>query len=972
MSKDNSILKLFIFTLISIFIIPYSFSSVDFNAYASTGEINTCACSTYENHIYLQNLDSNNKYITYSVDSNLNETMQVTDLYTEFYVSQEYINQKSTFFPNFFVLKSGETQLVTNFIQIPCDASQNYEIKTFLGTKKNQKVLTQEIKPIKCKSLEVLVYNQSLSACANDIYAYKFKVENPSTFSENYKVTIDSPIEFKDLVSANLDNFILEKGGFVDIFIYIQTMDNFGEFPFNVKVESIKNGLKSEFSFDLEIIPCYGFDLFFGEMLDYTSNSSQIDFFNYNKTSYSVCESEKTIIPLKVLNNNNKNLDLDFNLEPSDSFLSVWYSELFNITKNTHANNYVNLAPSEYDIDEHNFSLFIAPPNSKVYNKYPFKVNVIRCNTPKLSFPDISLDFENPNYIYFNLSNNGLFESFYTLNLDLNKNGQNNSITSLILRGDLIDYETLININVSEYDSNLTIKSNDVLRLSPNETKSLILYLDNLDPSETLNLDVQVISIDNGNVYSNNLVLNERKWFGLSNILIKILQIILLVLIFILLIILIIKFIIPFFRNKKKESKKRKIKSKKEEDNLTVVNQLFNVEETSSTSSKSYNFPIEEEKTQTKKSKISETYKKQKRIKKTDDWLRLVLILFGVLILVLFLISVIVVLFSYIDFNKTDEGKSLNNSTIITNDSDILNQTNQSIQSDQSENITIINQDNQTNETNFTNQENQTTAFEDTNNQPSETNNKEKTNFFSSFINYLKNLFSRDSEELETKTNKSQLENNTIDTNNTDSSLVADNLTTENTSQNATEEIDYANCELNWSSGDSIKINLSKAFISDDSKTFIYSVVNEPSFISYEFDDDIVTLTAPDDFKGMDSISFQADDMMDKPILSPSLTLCIEEEEKSNIFSRIYNSTKNFIYTYRYNILFAFIVLILVIIILNYIDEKKEKSGNKDSSPKKKIKSNKVTPIKSKKKATKKSKKKSKKKAKPKTKKKAN
>ncbi|MCX6707318.1 MAG: hypothetical protein NT001_04230, partial [Candidatus Woesearchaeota archaeon] len=318
----------------------------DFNAYAQNQVIYTCACSSVENLITLEN------------------TGDVASVYG---IKQEGTGLPySALNPSTFGLKPGESNKVYNFITAPCDTEGKYDLTTKIDTRFGlAKEFTQTVDVRKCVNIDVIQTKIPEQVCPCTPVRYDFVVKNTGDFLEMYSVNV-SPS--KEYVAISDDNFILGPGQSKEIYVFINTpCGMYGDFDFYLTVDAEKSGMRAEMPLKMHVNACY----------DYTL---------YSNEKYNVCQDTKNDFPVNIANT--ANVANSYSLSTDSGWGFFEPTSIF-IPKNQNANLSLVLYPAGIPEGEYNLKLTTVSERGQLVVDKPIDVTVTNCYSINLYVDEI-------------------------------------------------------------------------------------------------------------------------------------------------------------------------------------------------------------------------------------------------------------------------------------------------------------------------------------------------------------------------------------------------------------------------------------------------------------------------------------------------------------------------------------------------------------------------------------------------------
>lgn len=318
----------------------------DFNAYAQNPVLYTCACSSVENVITLEN------------------TGDVTSMYG---IAQEgRALPYSALDPKTFGLKPGESQKIHNFLTAPCDTEGKYDLTTKIDTRFGlMKEFSQTVDVRKCVNIDVIQTNIPEQVCPCTPARYDFVVKNTGDFLEVYSVNVTP---FKEYVAISDENFILGPGQSKEIYVFINTpCGMFGDFNFYLTVDAEKSGMRAELPLNMHVNACY----------DYTL---------YSHEKYNVCQDTKNDFPVKIANT--ANVANSYFLS-TDSSWGFFEPTSISLMKNQSTDLNLVLYPAGVQEGDYTLKLTAVSERGQLVVDKPVEVTVINCYSVNLYADEI-------------------------------------------------------------------------------------------------------------------------------------------------------------------------------------------------------------------------------------------------------------------------------------------------------------------------------------------------------------------------------------------------------------------------------------------------------------------------------------------------------------------------------------------------------------------------------------------------------
>ncbi|MFC1691558.1 hypothetical protein ACFL0W_05255 [Nanoarchaeota archaeon] len=222
----------------------------DFNVYAQSEVLSGCACGVINNPITIEN------------------TGTVTSTYGLF---QEGAASKwSILTKKELILKNGDKEGVGSFINVPCSARGEYDIKTTIQTLfDNVLEINQNIIINQCTNIQVIPVTNSLQSAPCKPLTYEFSITNTGTFIESYRISLEPKNEYNKYVTLSDNIVLLQPGESKSVFAYVNLpCDVYGQHGFEFYVEAESNALEAIVPFVVDILPEYDYEIHLEERYD--------------------------------------------------------------------------------------------------------------------------------------------------------------------------------------------------------------------------------------------------------------------------------------------------------------------------------------------------------------------------------------------------------------------------------------------------------------------------------------------------------------------------------------------------------------------------------------------------------------------------------------------------------------------------------------------------------------------------------
>ncbi|MBW3000231.1 hypothetical protein KY339_06185 [Candidatus Woesearchaeota archaeon] len=376
-SKNRLIFAVLVISLLLLFVKPALGVSEDFNTYASKQTVKVCACSLAENPLTVEN--------TGDITSTYKLTQQGSG--AEF----------STITENVFSLELGQTKRIDSFINVPCDARGEYELVTNINTLFGlTSQLSQTIEAQNCVNVQMTALDYSQRACPCSPVDYSFRIANPGSFLETYRLSVPG---YDDWIDISEEVLILEPGQNQVVHVFVNLpCDMYGEYELKLVALAESTNMQGEINFELGIDPCY----------DYSMSSQD---------EVTACQKLQTLMPITV--NNEADVSNVFELSTNQPWAWFENNSLFLWPKQQGDVNLI-IDPLAIEPGLHNLTVSSFGVRGEVIVTRNIIVNVENCYELNLNFmpyQDIVVQCES-NRIDFSVMNNGTQQGTFDIVVD--------------------------------------------------------------------------------------------------------------------------------------------------------------------------------------------------------------------------------------------------------------------------------------------------------------------------------------------------------------------------------------------------------------------------------------------------------------------------------------------------------------------------------------------------------------------------
>ncbi|MBI5393427.1 hypothetical protein HZA96_06150 [Candidatus Woesearchaeota archaeon] len=293
--NDYSITLLFLLSILSTFLfitfLPSVQAQEEFSAVAQS-QITACACAQYLGTLSLFNTGTLTSH--YSIT-----TAGDAAAFTAH-------NPWQT------VLQSGEKQSIAYYVNIPCDYTKAYTLKTQIETNMGyKKELQQQITPALCSSLQAsYVGNNAYKNCACTPTMYALKFKNIGSYADIFSFSLDLQKEYYQVSESSLLLLPQEER---TVYFYVKLPCEYSSaYTFIASVEAQSTKALQQYPLYLQIDKaCYQPIVEFGKMI------SAIDTFDTSGTS----TNNSIVSTMKINNVLQKNVQFAYHKSDTNSFI---------------------------------------------------------------------------------------------------------------------------------------------------------------------------------------------------------------------------------------------------------------------------------------------------------------------------------------------------------------------------------------------------------------------------------------------------------------------------------------------------------------------------------------------------------------------------------------------------------------------------------------------------------------------------
>ena len=228
--------RLIVLLLFCIALCQTAIAASDFQASARHASLGLCSCGEYKTDLMLKNTGTD----ILSIDiSTVLDPKWVTSV------------------PKKIVLQKGEQKSVYLYMDVPCDITGEYALKTKFTSGSITKQLDQMMVIKKCSNTQIAMPTQEIQTCPCKKERLTFELRNIGAFDENYILNV-SP--YSDNIKISNSSFTLEKNSRRNITIdFDLPCDTIGLQTFNLVIYAQKNDILSKLPIEYNISSCYDF-----------------------------------------------------------------------------------------------------------------------------------------------------------------------------------------------------------------------------------------------------------------------------------------------------------------------------------------------------------------------------------------------------------------------------------------------------------------------------------------------------------------------------------------------------------------------------------------------------------------------------------------------------------------------------------------------------------------------------------------
>ncbi|MFC1768582.1 hypothetical protein ACFLZX_02360 [Nanoarchaeota archaeon] len=200
-------------------------------------------------------------------------------------------------------IKAGESKQIYHYFNTPCDFSDQLELSTIITSNGGEsKVLNQHVTANICENLYAETYDFIKTTCPCTPVTYNFSITNTGYGDETYSISLN---KLTDFVSLSENPVSLKPGETRDIIATIDTpCEIFGKYDLEFTITASLSQTIATTPVNLEIEPCYDYDVTFGKTVAHDTDIASVPFIPYSK-DYNLCNGELIAIPFLIKNTAN-------------------------------------------------------------------------------------------------------------------------------------------------------------------------------------------------------------------------------------------------------------------------------------------------------------------------------------------------------------------------------------------------------------------------------------------------------------------------------------------------------------------------------------------------------------------------------------------------------------------------------------------------------------------------------------------
>lgn len=253
--------------------------SASFEAFSQIKDVGVCQCSSQSDIITVTNTGVYRESFTISKDGS----------------AARYV----TTVPDKFELEPGKTKKVYQYFNTPCDFSGSLGLSTIIATDSGDaKQISQSVSANICRNLDALTADYSKTVCPCTPVTFNLFVSNSGFNQETYVIGLNKLVEYASLSENPIS---LKKGESKTITATVNApCEVYGKYALDFTITATQSKVIATVPVNLEIEPCYNFDVSFGELVDIDASPVP---FKPSTASYEMCNGDRAAIPLKIINN---------------------------------------------------------------------------------------------------------------------------------------------------------------------------------------------------------------------------------------------------------------------------------------------------------------------------------------------------------------------------------------------------------------------------------------------------------------------------------------------------------------------------------------------------------------------------------------------------------------------------------------------------------------------------------------------
>ncbi|MBI4439949.1 hypothetical protein HY638_03170 [Candidatus Woesearchaeota archaeon] len=279
--------------------------SASFEASAQSASIGVCQCSSQSDAITITNTGV------------FGESFTITETGS----AAVYV----TTIPETFELEPGKSRQVYRYFNTPCDFSGALELKTAIAAASGEaKEFVQQVNAGICSNIDAITGDYSRTVCPCTPASYNITLANTGFGMETYFIGVNRLSEYTGLTENPVN---LNAGQSRVIVATVNPpCEVFGRYELDFTITAAQSNVVATVPVNLNIEPCYGFDVSFGNPVSEDIQPSSVPFVPHTGP-YRMCNGEKSAIPFLI--KNNAEVSNLFNVKVNSPLASIPASQVY-------------------------------------------------------------------------------------------------------------------------------------------------------------------------------------------------------------------------------------------------------------------------------------------------------------------------------------------------------------------------------------------------------------------------------------------------------------------------------------------------------------------------------------------------------------------------------------------------------------------------------------------------------------------